>query len=202
MAIVLILKFRTSIVSFLLFTFLKYYKNKHFYLFLFTLLVIVEATMGISSIIFKWGEGVSVGGSRTEIWMYYLNFMIDNFPNSLLPYIFTEFDSHKPVYHYLSNETGAYHTIHNLFIDLFYRLGIVFGVVAILLLLLPVIFVKKNKLERNLYIALLIFGMLEPSLGFATNLISLFFYVMLFYLYLNIKFTWRSKFEKNINNNN
>lgn len=190
---ILVLKFRTSIVSFSLFAFLKYKSNKSFYLVLFILLLIVELSMGISSIIFKWGESTSVASGRTGPWIYYINFMIDNFPNSLLPYSFTEINSNMPIYNYLSHTDDLHHVPHNLFIDLLYRLGIVFGSIAILILLLPIFFVKKHALERNLYMALLIFSMFEPSVGFSTNLISLFFYTMLFYLYSNMKFTWRKK---------
>jgi hypothetical protein len=198
---ILILKFRTSIISFSLFAFLKYKSNKNFYLVLFIFILTVEVTMGVGSIIFKWGDGASVTSGRTEPWIYYIDFIVNNFPQSLLPYVFTEANLNLPVYSYFSHATGLHHAPHNLFIDLFYRLGIVFGTVLILLLLLPIFYSKKHILERNLYIALLVFGMFEPSLGFATNLISLFFYMLLFYLYINMKFTWR-KNEKTINSNN
>lgn len=203
LAVLLVLKFRTSLASISLFAFLQYKSNKYFYISILFLLLGIEFTMGISSIVYKWGESTSITGGRTGPWIYYINFIVDNFPNSLFPYIFTEINSNMPVYSYFSHAEGLYHAPHNLFIDLLYRLGIVFGSLVIMLLILPIIFVKNNILERNIYSALLIFGMFEPTVGFSANLISLFFYIMLFYLYSNMKFTYGGKKnEKTINNNN
>ena len=193
----LLLKFRTALLSLGVFSFLRYRKNKNFYIVVAVGLILLEMTLGIGSIIFKWGDSVSVTGGRTEPWIYYVNYIIDEMPDSLFPYIFRE--SNLPVYSYFSSETHGYHAPHNLVLDLLHRDGVLLGSVLLIFLLLPIFF-SKSSTEKYAYIALFIFSLLEPSIGFSTNLISLLFYILLYRLYSEFHFVWGGVRHENITN--
>jgi len=193
----LVLKSRTALVSLFAYAVMNYWRKPWFYMVVFLILMAVEMTVGFSSIIYKWGEGTSIVGGRTEPWAYYISYIFTNFPQTLFPYVFTEASNTMPVYHYFSGNTGAYHAPHNIFIDIIYRMGLIFGILMIFVIILPVFLSSKFKLERNIYISLLIYGFFEPVVSFTTNLISFLFYVILFYLYYHVSLVGRD-IEKNI----
>ena len=155
---------------------------------------------GISNLIFKWGDGVSIFSGRTDPWLFYLTDISERLPMSLLPFFFSEVSLNEKLYSYISSTTGLSHTPHNLFIDFFYRLGIVFGFILILALCLP-LFMKRKSREKYAYVGLLTYSMFEPSIGFSTNLISLYFLFLLINLYFEA-FYKGGLFENHINSYN
>ncbi len=184
-SLLLILKSRTAIFSLLILVILKFWKNKSFYIITLIGIFIINYSLGIKNIVFKWGYANSIGSGRFVPWIYYLEKVFSYFPGSLLPYF--SYNSSRPsnrVYDFIS--TTGYHPPHNLFIDLIYRTGIIGGLFFMFLLTLPLLFKSdKNKNERLAYFSLLIYAMLEPSIDIGTNLITLVFLIMLYFLYSN-----------------
>ena len=184
---ILVIKFRTAILSIFTFSIFRYKLKINFLFILFLFSILIIKTIGFESLINKWGSS-DIFSSRIDPWVYYINLQFERLPFSFFPLIL--FESSLPenfLYSYYSNSTGLYHAPHNLFVDLIYRLGLIIGLLVIISILIP-LFLNKNNNEKYFYFALLVFSMFEPSISFSFNLISIIFFMLLFNLYDNIKF--------------
>jgi O-antigen ligase len=195
-----LIKFRTGMLAFVVFLVVKYYKNINFYIFSIIFIFLFQYFIGFENILMKWeGESISEN-SRLHLWEYYIDKISNRFPENLFP-VFIEFNTLYDLYDV--GEKSGFTATHNIIIDSVLRMGILGGIIFLLFLLFPILSKsQKFKELKNFYISILVFAMLEPSVGFSTNLISTIFWMLLSYYYINIFKLKRGFFEKTINSYN
>lgn len=175
----IILKFRTALLSLLIYFFILFGKKLKFYIFLIIFLSFIQVFIGVDNVIHKWGTNHSVTQGRFGPWSFYINYIVNNFPENLFPSFFRNLDK---VYIYYSPLDHAFHAPHNMLIDNLYRFGILIGSIVNFLLIFPLFFSYS---EKKIYISLFIYSLFEPTIGFSMNLISIIFWIIIFYLYSN-----------------
>ena len=172
-----ILKFRTGLLSFIFYFLLRYFRSAKFYVSILLILLAIYFTLGFDYFIHKWDDG---NDGRIIIWSHYVHQMYLSFPESLFPYLTTHYAGSE-VYSYRPPSLGYSQSPHNLYLEILLRMGIVGGILAIVFLFV-IFIISRLSNEKYAFGSLLFFGFFEPSLGFSLNLISIYFFLLLFTL--------------------